>query len=107
MPAEASSTDGRGQDPENQLRQLREWCAHVGYLLAHQYVERENGDKGLEYRKQLGATFPRAARREFDLSLVWSLDRFGRERWSRPSGICSASPRMAFVSVIHGRALVD
>jgi DNA invertase Pin-like site-specific DNA recombinase len=32
-----------------------------------------------KYRKQLGATFAGAARREFDLLLVWSLDRFSRE----------------------------
>jgi DNA invertase Pin-like site-specific DNA recombinase len=34
---------------------------------------------GVEYRKQLGAMFAGAARREFDLLLVWSLDRFSRE----------------------------
>ena len=32
-----------------------------------------------EYRKQLAAMFAGAARREFDLLLVWSLDRFSRE----------------------------
>ena len=44
-----------------------------------EYVEHENGGKGLEYRKQLAAMFAGAARREFDLLLVWSLDRFSRE----------------------------
>jgi DNA invertase Pin-like site-specific DNA recombinase len=73
------STDDRGQDPENQLRQLRQWCAHMGYPIVHEYVEHENGGKGLEYRKQLGAMFDSAARRKFDLLLVWSLDRFSRE----------------------------
>ncbi len=73
------STDGKGQDPENQLRQLREWCRHMGHPVVHEYVEHENGGKGVEYRKQLGAMFAGAARREFDLLLVWSLDRFSRE----------------------------
>jgi DNA invertase Pin-like site-specific DNA recombinase len=25
------STDDKGQDPENQLLQLREWCQRMGY----------------------------------------------------------------------------
>ncbi len=73
------STDHKGQDPENQLRQLREWCRHMGHPVVREYVEHENGGKGVEYRKQLGAMFAGAARREFDLLLVWSLDRFSRE----------------------------
>ncbi len=73
------STDDRGQDPENQLRQLREWCRQMEHPVVREYVEHENGGKGLEYRKQLGAMFDSAARRQFDLLLVWSLDRFSRE----------------------------
>jgi DNA invertase Pin-like site-specific DNA recombinase len=73
------STDDKGQDPENQLRQLREWCARMGYPVVCEYVEHESGGKGVEYREQLGAMFTGAARREFDLLLVWSLDRFSRE----------------------------
>jgi DNA invertase Pin-like site-specific DNA recombinase len=73
------STDEKRQDPENQLRQLREWCRCVGHPVVREYVEHENGGKGVEYRKQLGAMFAGAARREFDLLLVWSLDRFSRE----------------------------
>ena len=73
------STDNKGQDPENQLRQLREWCRHMGHPVVREYVEHENGGKGAEYRKQFGAMFAGAARREFDLLLVWSLDRFSRE----------------------------
>ena len=73
------STDDKGQDPENQLRQLRAWCRHLGHQVVREYVEHENGGKGVEYRKQLGAMFAGAARREFDLLLVWSLDRFSRE----------------------------
>ena len=39
-------TDDKGQDPENQLRQLREWCA--GHEIAHEYVDQESGRKGLK-----------------------------------------------------------
>ena len=72
------STDDKGQDPENQLRQLRDWCARMGYPVVREYVEHENGGKGVEYRQQLAAMFAGAARREFDVLLVWSLDRFSR-----------------------------
>jgi DNA invertase Pin-like site-specific DNA recombinase len=73
------STDDKGQDPENQLRQLRAWCERMGYPVAREYVEHENGGKGIEYRKALAQMFDGAARRGFDLLLVWSLDRFSRE----------------------------
>jgi DNA invertase Pin-like site-specific DNA recombinase len=51
----------------------------MGYPVAREYVEHENGGKGVEYRKALAEMFAGAARREFDLLLVWSLDRFSRE----------------------------
>jgi DNA invertase Pin-like site-specific DNA recombinase len=73
------STDDKGQTPDNQLLQLRAWCERMGYPVVREYVEHENGGKGAEYRKQLAAMFAGAARREFDLLLVWSLDRFSRE----------------------------
>jgi predicted site-specific integrase-resolvase len=40
------STDDKGQDPENQLRQLRQWCASAGHELVHEYVDHESGRKG-------------------------------------------------------------
>jgi DNA invertase Pin-like site-specific DNA recombinase len=73
------STDNKGQTPDNQLLQLRAWCERMGYPVVREYVEHENGGKGAEYRKQLAAMFAGATRREFDLLLVWSLDRFSRE----------------------------
>jgi DNA invertase Pin-like site-specific DNA recombinase len=76
------STDDKGQTPDNQLLQLRAWCERMGYPIVHEYVEYENGGKGAEYRKQLAAMFAGAARREFDLLLVWSLDPFSREGMS-------------------------
>jgi DNA invertase Pin-like site-specific DNA recombinase len=80
------STDNKGQDLENQLRQLRRWCHHMGHHHVREYVEHENGGKAIEYRRQLLAMFAGAARREFDLLLVWSLDRFSRERMAATIG---------------------
>jgi DNA invertase Pin-like site-specific DNA recombinase len=95
------STDDKGQNPENQLLQLRAWCKRMGYPLVREYVEHENGGKGAEYRKQLAAMFAGAARREFDLLLVWSLDRFSREGMAATVGHLQrlASQGVAFRSL--------
>jgi DNA invertase Pin-like site-specific DNA recombinase len=73
------STDDKGQNPENQLRQLRQWCASAGHELVHEYVDRESGRKGIRHRKQFAALFEDAHKRRFDCVLFWSLDRFSRE----------------------------
>jgi DNA invertase Pin-like site-specific DNA recombinase len=49
----------------------------MGYPIVREYVEHEGGAKGVDHRKQLGSML--AARRDFDLLLEWSLDRFSRE----------------------------
>ena len=73
------STEDRGQDPENQLRELRDWCANSGHTITGEYVEHRSGRKGADKRKQLAALFEDAAKRKFDLVLFWALDRFSRE----------------------------
>ena len=73
------STDDKGQDPENQLRQLRQWCANAGHELVHEYVDHESGRKGVNSRKQFAALFEDAHKRKFDCVLFWALDRFTRE----------------------------
>src|SRR6516162_11323309 len=73
------STDDKGQDPENQLRQLRQWCATAGHEIAHEYIDRESGRKGAKDRKQFAALFEDAHKRKFDCVLFWALDRFSRE----------------------------
>jgi DNA invertase Pin-like site-specific DNA recombinase len=72
------STDNKGQDPENQLRQLRAWCERMGYAVVSEYVEHESGARTIEQRKEYARLFADASRREFDMVLVWALDRFSR-----------------------------
>ena len=74
--ARVSTTD-KGQDPENQLRQLREWCANAGHTCVGEYVDFESGRKA--ERAQFTTLFEDAHRRQFDLIVFWSLDRFSRE----------------------------
>src|SRR6516225_3642589 len=77
------STEDKGQDPENQLRQLRQWCASAGHELVHEYVDHESGRKGTKDRKQFAALFEDAHKRKLDCVLFWAL-----EAWSRPSCTC-------------------
>ena len=40
------STDDKGQDPENQLRELRAWAINSGHKISQEYVDYESGRKG-------------------------------------------------------------
>ncbi len=73
------STADKGQDVDNQLLQLRVWCANSGHTITREYVEHESGRKGAEKRKEFAALFEDAAKRKFDCVLFWALDKFSRE----------------------------
>jgi DNA invertase Pin-like site-specific DNA recombinase len=73
------STDDKGQDPENQLHELRAWVVNSGHAVSGEYVDYESGRKGAEKRKQFAALFDDGAKRKFDCVLFWALDRFSRE----------------------------
>src|SRR5262249_15764289 len=73
------STDDKGQDPENQLRQLRQWCATGGHEIAHEYIDHESGRKGTNERKQFAALFEDAHTRKCDCVLFGAPARFPRE----------------------------
>jgi DNA invertase Pin-like site-specific DNA recombinase len=73
------STDDKGQDPENQLRELRAWAVNSDHAISGEYVDYESGRKGAEKRKQFAVLFEDAAKRKFDCVLFWALDRFSRE----------------------------
>ena len=71
------STKDKGQDVSNQLRQLREFCRKQGWEIVAEYIDRASGKHS--DRERFQAMFAAASRREFDLVLFWSLDRFSRE----------------------------
>jgi DNA invertase Pin-like site-specific DNA recombinase len=73
------STDDKGQDPENQLLELREWCSRSGHEVVKEYVEHVSGKHGMEKRPAFAELFKDAHRRKFDLVVSWALDRFSRE----------------------------
>ena len=73
------STVDKGQDTENQLRELRQYCETRGYVVVQVYTDNESGRKGRAERSGFDSIFKDARRRKFDLVLFWALDRFSRE----------------------------
>jgi DNA invertase Pin-like site-specific DNA recombinase len=71
------STADKGQDPEMQLRELREYCERRGWSISAEHVDvGVSGAK--DSRPQLNKLMADAKQRRFDAILVWKLDRFGR-----------------------------
>ena len=66
------STEDRGQCPENQLAQLRAWCASAGHTILREYVDQESGRSAK--RKPFAQLFEDAHRRQFDCVLFWALE---------------------------------
>lgn len=71
------STKGKGQDNENQLLVLREYCQKMDYHIYKEYVDQESG--GTSNRLAFTQMFADAAKHKFDMVLFWGLDRFSRE----------------------------
>jgi DNA invertase Pin-like site-specific DNA recombinase len=71
------STSDKGQDPEMQLRELREYCERRQWIITSEFVDvGVSGAK--DSRLQLNKLMVGAKQRQFDAVLVWKLDRFGR-----------------------------
>ncbi|MFZ1974601.1 MAG: recombinase family protein [Candidatus Acidiferrales bacterium] len=71
------STNGHGQDPEVQLREMREYCQRRGWDIAGEFVDAGiSGAK--EKRPELDRLLADAHRRRFDSVVVWKFDRFAR-----------------------------
>jgi DNA invertase Pin-like site-specific DNA recombinase len=66
-----------GQHAENQLFELRRFCAKQGWQISDEYVDHETG--GTSKRTHFQRMFDDARMRKFDLVLFWSLDRLSRE----------------------------
>lgn len=65
------------QDPENQIKPLKDFCKAMDYSIVKIYVDRMSGANPArpEFRKMLND----AMLRRFSGIIVWKLDRFSRE----------------------------
>lgn len=70
------STVDRGQDPETQLQQLREYAERRGFVTVGEHVDHASGTKS--DRAEYCIMVDGARRRQFDVLLVWRYDRFAR-----------------------------
>jgi DNA invertase Pin-like site-specific DNA recombinase len=73
------STKNKGQDTQNQIIQLKDYCKSKGYEIYKIYEDHESGSKGRKERASFDLMFKEAQQRKFSLVLFWSLDRFSRE----------------------------
>jgi DNA invertase Pin-like site-specific DNA recombinase len=71
------STKDKGQDTENQLLQLRQFCRQQGWEIAGEYVDQKTGRTS--DREAFQRLFQHAYEKRYDLCLFWALDRFSRE----------------------------
>lgn len=71
------STNNHHQDPEVQLRDIREHCQRKGWELTETYIDRGiSGTKAS--RPELNRLMEDAAAKKFDAVIVWKFDRFAR-----------------------------
>jgi DNA invertase Pin-like site-specific DNA recombinase len=86
------STDG--QTVDNQLRELRMVAEGNGWQIVQEFVGQGiSGAKGREQRPAFDTLWKRAIRKEFDVVMVWAVDRLGR----------SLSHLVNFLSKIHAK----
>ena len=71
------STNNKGQDTDNQLMILRQYCTDMNYQVYDEYVDEVSG--GTSDRPSFKRMFTDASKHKFDMVLFWSLDRFSRE----------------------------
>src|SRR4028118_706712 len=91
------STEDRGQDPETQLRPLRESAGRRGFVVAGEFVDHASGttEQRLRYQRLLEA----ARKREIDVVLVWRYDRFARSTRALVNALAEFRARgVAFIS---------
>ena len=66
-----------GQNPEMQVRELREFAERRGWKIAGEYID--TGVSGAkDSRPELNRLMADAHRRRFDAVIVWKFDRFAR-----------------------------
>ncbi len=93
------STKNKEQDPEMQLRELREYARQRGWTVVEEYVD--HGYSGAkDSRPALDRMMSAARQRKIDVILCWKLDRFGRSLKHLVTAISELqSVGVAFVSL--------
>src|SRR5690349_24994104 len=85
------STEDRGQDPETQLRPLREYAERRGFGVVGEFVDKASGTT--EARPQYQRLLEAARKRGLDAVLVWGYDRFARSTRARVKALAGFEAR--------------
>jgi DNA invertase Pin-like site-specific DNA recombinase len=72
------STQDKGQDPENQLPEMRRSVKIRNWQLRHEYIDHASAG-GKKVREQFDEMLEACDRGEADVILIWALDRLSRE----------------------------
>lgn len=91
---ETNRESRRFQDPENQLKPLRDFCKSFKYQIVEEYIDKMSGANPArpEFRRMMAD----AMLRRFSGIVVWKLDRFSRE------GII---PTMSYIKKLKDRGI--
>src|ERR671920_1018760 len=91
------STEDRGQDPETQLRPLREYADRRGFNVIGEFVDKASGTT--ESRPSYQRLLEAVRKRELDVVLVWRYDRFARSTRALVNALGEFKARgVAFIS---------
>src|SRR5712675_67030 len=100
------STLDKGQDPQMQLRELREYCQRRGWTVTGEYVDvGVSGSK--DSRPELNRLMTDAHRRNFDAVLVWRFDRFARSVSHLLRGLETSNLRVSSLFLILNRWILQ
>src|SRR5262249_9015328 len=90
------STDDKGQDPENQLHQLRQWCIDAGHQLVHEYVTRKTVGTAPTAASSLPRYFKKPTGPNSDSYCSGHSTASPARGWCRPSCTCNVSTDVAW-----------
>jgi len=91
---EKDETKKQFQDPENQIKPLKEFCKAMDYEVVEVYIDKMSGANParLNFRRLLND----AMQRKFNGIIVWKLDRFSRE---------GVIPTMSYIKQLKERGI--
>ena len=80
--ARFSSDRQREESIEGQIRECNEYARNNGITIVHEYIDRAlSASKDTEKRLDFQRMIRDSAKRQFEIVLVWKLDRFARDRY--------------------------
>lgn len=95
------SSDGQREESiEGQLRECREFAERQGMTIIETYVDRATSAK-TDNRPEFQKMISDSAQKQFDVVLVWKLDRFARNRYD--SAMYKAKLKKNGVRVLSAR----